>query len=125
MMFNVISNDFPNNSKCLLEFARKYFPEATVSKFNFRTYEEHPFALRFWKYIACFGPDNFHDTEATMEVLCIDDFISDEESEVYCEDLTLSEVMEFIKASKKEYDSEQSITPLVKRRFKVIEGGKK
>ena len=126
MSFNVISNDFPNNSKSLLEFTRKYFPDANVAKFNFRTYEKHSFALQFWKYVVSFGPDNFQDPESTMEVFCSEDFLgTDEGDEVYYDELKLSEVLEYIKKRKKEYDNEQSITPLVRKKWKVIDGGKK
>ena len=126
MSFNVISNDFPNDRQTLLDFTRKYFPDANIAKFNFRTYEKHTYCLYFWKYVADFGSDLFKSPDATVDVYCTDDFLgTDEGDEIYYDELKFSELLEFIKNAKKEYDNDKEVLSLTGKKWKVIEGDKK
>lgn len=127
MSFNVISNDFPNNSQTLLDFTKKYFSDSKIGKFNFRTYEKHSMSLFFWHYMVDFGRENFVNPESTMELYDTTDFLGiDEGDPIYYEELKLSELLEFIKNAKKEFDSEKKKVAITNGfTLKVIEGDKK
>lgn len=121
----IISNELPNDYKSLLEYTRKFFPEAKLMKFNFRTYEKHSVTIFFGNYHANIGGDIFKNPENTLEVFDNREVLKAEEGDmVTYEEMNLSEFVDYLEEKKLEHDKEVEKISNGKRLY-LIQGGKK
>lgn len=101
----LIENKLPYNHKSLLAYVQEFFPEATLSFFNFRQYEEKPVSIFFWKYHIDFNGKIFKDEEETIDLIDSQELLVCEDEYFECEDLTLKEFCDFLPKAKQEYDN--------------------
>ena len=101
----LIKNKLPYNYKSLLAYVQKFFPEATLSFFNFRQYDERPVAIFFGKYYIEFSKKIFRDEAETIVLIDAPELIACEDEYFECEDLTLKEFCDFLPKAKEEYDN--------------------
>lgn len=101
----LVENKLPYNCKSLLAYVQKFFPEATLSFFNFRQYDEKPVSIFFWKYHIDFGGKIFREEAETIDLIDSQELMACEDEYFECEDLTLKEFCDFLPKAKKEYDN--------------------
>lgn len=101
----LIENKLPFDYKSLLSYVKTFFPEATLSFFNFRQYDGKPVSIFFWKYHIDFSGKIFRDEAETIDLIDSQELMACEDEYFECEDLTLKEFCDFLPKAKKEYDN--------------------